>query len=65
MLVNFDIKDTININLTICSIKLDNIYGNIFCFPQKYPFIIEEMHINGIVSDKHIIGKSRACSFNK
>ena len=53
----FLIKKEMNTNLTICSIKLDNMYGNIFCFPQKYPFIMAETLINGIVSDKNIIGK--------
>ena len=44
-------------SLTICSIKLESIYGNIFCLPQKYPLIIAEILINGIVSDIQIIGK--------
>ena len=49
----------------ICSIKLDNMYGNIFCLPQKYPFIIEDIVINGMVSDIHIIGKYSLDSLNR
>ena len=35
-----------------------------FCFPQKYPFIIEDIVINGIVSETHIIGKYSLDSLN-
>ena len=45
--------------------KFDNIYGNIFCLPQKYPFIIADIEINGIVSEIHIIGKYSLSSLNK
>ena len=55
-LILFKNNNTKNI-LVICSMKLDNIYGNIFCLPQKYPLIIEEIVMNGIVSEMHINGK--------
>ena len=44
--------------------KLDNMYGYIFCLPQKYPFIIADIVINGIVRDIHIMGKYSLDSLN-
>ena len=56
ILKNLSMKSVISISLVTCSIKLDNIYGNMFCFPQKYPFIIDDILINGVTKDKQIIG---------
>ena len=58
-------NNVIVIILIICSIKLDSMYGNMFCFPQKYPVRIEEIDINGMVMDIHIIGKYSLSSLNR
>ena len=52
-------------NLTNCSIIFDNIWGNIFSFPKKYPLIKLDKHINGNVSPIHIIGKYVSLFFNR
>jgi hypothetical protein len=56
ILINLLINNNISSNLDACSIKLDNIYGNIFCLPQKYPLIIEDTLINGTIIPRQIIG---------
>ena len=54
---NLSINSVISISLATCSTKFESMYGNIFCFPQKYPFMIDEILMNGVTSERHIIGK--------
>ena len=65
VLIILGINIPIKISLVTCSKKLDNIYGNIFWRPQKYPFIIDETLINGASTDIHIIGKYRLLLWSK